>query len=178
MSNNGDWQSLYEVASNLRKEEIWSLDLPTLRYIQKRKIKYVFWKDVISSWFKHKEIYIDDIDIRTYPIWNSNFLNNKNLLCHKQEFEEKGLTLINDVLDNTGTLMGFDTFKRTFDLKINFVDYYSVIHSIPRSYRIFLSTNKKKLKGGDTVQVYAKLLIMKKVCRKSYWTLMNTIKVK
>ena len=100
-------------------------------------------------------------------------------MCYKQEFEEIGLTLINDVLDNTGILMEYDTFKRTFDLKINFVDYYSLIHSIPRSYRIILSTNKKKLKGGETVQkVYAKLLIMKKVCRQSYWTLMNTIKVK
>ena len=67
------------------------------------------------------------------------------------EFEEKGLTLINNVLDNTGTLMGYDTFKRTFDLKINFVVYYSLIHSIPRPYRIFLSTNKKKLEIGRPV---------------------------
>ena len=70
--------------------------------------------------------------------------------------------------------MGYDTFKRTFDLKINFVDYYSLIHSTPISYRIILSTDKKKLKGGKTVQqVYAKLLIMKKVCRQTYWTLMT-----
>ena len=156
------------MASNLRKEDVWSLDLPSLGYIQKRKIKSVFWKDV-----KDKEIYIDNIDIRTYAIWNSNFLKNKNLLCYKQEFEEKSITLINNVLDNTFILMGYDTFKRTFDLKINFVDYYSLIHSIPRSYRIILSTNKKT-EGGETVQqVYAKLLIMKKVCRHSYWTLTN-----
>ena len=38
VSNNGDWQSLHEVASNLKKEEIWSLDFPSLGYIQKRKI--------------------------------------------------------------------------------------------------------------------------------------------
>ena len=72
VSNNGDWHSLYEVASNLRKEEIWSLDFSSLGYIQKRKIKNVFWKDVISAWLKYKGIYIDNIDITTYPIWNSN----------------------------------------------------------------------------------------------------------
>ena len=111
-----------------------------------KKRRNVFWKVVIRTWLKYKEIYIDNIDIRTYLIWNSNFLNNKNLLCHKQECEEKGLTLINNVLDNTGNLLGYDTFKRTFNLQINFVDYYSLIHSIPRSYRIILSTRKQKLK--------------------------------
>ena len=77
LSSNGDWQSLYEMASNLRKEEIWSLDLPSLGYIQRRKIKNVFRKDVISAWLKYEEIYIVNIDIRTYPIWNSDFINNK-----------------------------------------------------------------------------------------------------
>ena len=77
LSSNGDWQNLYEMASNLRKEEIWSLDLPSLGYIQRRKIKTVFWKDVISAWLKYEKIYIDNIDIRTYLIWNSDFINNK-----------------------------------------------------------------------------------------------------
>ena len=39
------------------------------------------------------------------------------MLCRKEELEEKGLALIYDVLDNTGNLVGYDTFKRTFDIK-------------------------------------------------------------
>ena len=89
-------------------------------------------------------------------------MNYKNLLCHRRKCEGKGSTLINNAFDNTSNLMGYDTFKTTFDLNVNFVDYYSLIQSIPRSNRIILSTIKKKLKRGEIIQVYAKLLIKKR----------------
>ena len=49
----------------------------------------------------------------------------KNLLCQKDELYSKGLRYISDILDDIGEIMGFTTFTSKFDIKTNFVDFYS-----------------------------------------------------
>ena len=42
------------------------------------------------------------------------------------------LVYINDLLTGMGEFMGYENFQEIYNLKINFVDFYSLMHSIPR----------------------------------------------
>ena len=107
------------------------LDLLSLHNM-KSQVKNLFWKEVFWAWITYKEISIDEIDVKTFPIWNSHFLKNNNIFMKKTELEKKGLVYINDLLTDMGELMGYNNFQEIYNLKINFVDFYSLMHSIPR----------------------------------------------
>ena len=92
----------------------------------------------------------------------------------KTEFERKGLVYINDM----GELMGYDNFQDTYNLNINFVDFYSLMISIPRPWKTEILWQKYKIIGQVTQTCLEGILNMKKVCKETYWKIMNTIKPK
>ena len=53
----------------------------------------------------------------------------------RSSFEAEGLIYFNDLFDANGTLYGYENFVNSFAVNINFVDFYSLMHSIPRNYR-------------------------------------------
>ena len=117
------------------------------------------------AWITYKEISIDEIDVKTFPIWNSHFLQNNNIIMKKTELEKKGLVYINDLLTDMGELMGYENFQEINNLKINFVDFYSLMHSIPRPWKTEILQQKNKIIGQVTQTCLEEILNMKKVCR-------------
>ena len=144
----------------------------------KSQVKNLFWKEVLWAWIKYKAISIDKIDVRTFPIWNSHFLQNNNIIMEKTEFERKGLVYINDLLTEMGELMGYDNFQEIYNLNINFVDFYSLMHSIPSPWKIKILQQKNKIIGQVTQTCLEEILNVKKVCIETYWKIMDTIKPK
>ena len=173
----GLWQDLFESSIVSNRKNIWMQDLLSLHKM-KRKVKNLFWKEVISAWVSYKEISIDEIDVRTFPIWNSHFLQNSNIIMKKNEFKKRGLVYINDLLTDMGELMGYDNFQETYFLNINFVDFYSLMHSIPRPWKTEILQQKYKIIGQVTQTCLEETLTMKKVCKETYWKIMDTIKPK
>ena len=96
----------------------------------------------------------------------------------KTELEKKGLVYINDLLTDMGELMGYDNFQEIYNLKINFVDFYSLMHSIPRPWKMEILQQKNKIIGQVTQTCLEEILNMKKVCKETYWKIMDTIKPK
>ena len=86
------------------------------------------WKDVLQSWDIFKLQFGQNIDC----IWEIFFMKNKNLIIRSAEMMQKGGRYVNDILTNTGQLLGYNEFKETYPIAINFVDFYGVMHSIPR----------------------------------------------
>ena len=153
------------------------LDLLSLHNM-KRQVKNLFWKEVFLAWIRYKEISIDEIDVKTFPIWNSYFLQNNNIIMKKTELEKKGLVYINDLLTDMGELMGYKNFQEIYNLKINFVDFYSLMHSIPRPWKTEILQQKNKIIGQVTQTCLEEILNMKKVCKETYLKIMDTIKEK
>ena len=85
---------------------------------------------------------------------------------------------INDLLTDMGELMGYDNFQETYFLNINFVDFYSLMHSIPRPWKTEILQQKYKIIGQVTQTCLEETLTMKKVCKETYWKIMDTIKPK
>ena len=112
----------------------------------KIKIKNTFWKDVFKAWQSDKTIFEKEINIRTYPLWDTYFLTNTNIINRKEEFQSKGINIINDLLHVSGGLIGLDDFKLAKAININFIDFYSLTHCLPRSWRENFIRDAVKLK--------------------------------
>ena len=160
------WQDLFESSIMINRKYIWMQDLLSL-YNMKSQVKNLFWNEVFWAWIKYKEISIDEIDVRTFLIWKLYFLQNNNIIMKKTEFERNSLVYIN----NLGELMGYDNFQEIYNLKINFVDCYSLMHSIPRPWKKEILQQKNKIIGQVTQTCLKEILNMKKCVKRHIGTL-------
>ena len=88
------------------------------------------------------------------------------MIKRSQEFQNFGITHLNDLISPAGGLFGYENFVRTFNLTFNFVDFYSLMHSIPRKWKEQL---QEKLEINSVCQdVLESLLKMHKVCKETY----------
>ena len=69
-------------------------------------------------------------------------MKNKNLIIRSAEMMQKGVRYVKDIFTNTGLLLGYNDFKETCPIAINFVYFYGMMHSIPRDW---LKVHKRKL---------------------------------
>ena len=143
----------------------FELDIESLQCLR-RKLSNTFWKNVLEAWVEYKKELCENIDPRTYYIWDSYYIRNKNLVKRSQELQHKGITHLNDLISPSGGLFGYEEFVRKFNLKLNFVDFYSLIHSIPRKWREQL---QEKLDTNVVCQdVLESVMKMHKVCGVTY----------
>ena len=63
-------------------------------------------------------------------------------------------------------MFGYESFVKAFNIKINFVDFYSFLHSIPRKWKDCLQVRLER--SYIKQNVLETLLKMSKVCRQSY----------
>ena len=74
--------------------------------------------------------------------------------------------------------MGYNDFQNTYRMKINFVAFYSLIHSIPTKGKAIIRDHRHKIKGPIFQPVLNKVLAMPKVCKGTYWKLISTLVIK
>ena len=74
-----------------------------------------------------------------------------------------GLFFINDLLTDMGEFMGYDNFQETYNLNMNFVDFYSLMHSNPRPWKTEILQQKYKTKGQVTQTCLKEILNIKSV---------------
>ena len=60
-----------------------------------------------------------------------------------QTWLRKCIYFINDLLKNDGELMNFAEFGNQYQLKVNFVDYYTVIEAVPLHWKRLCRNNNK-----------------------------------
>jgi len=65
--------------------------------------------------------------VRLENVYYILFKKNPNLLFRKQEFINKGVEYINDLLDEYGLFLTYESFTLKYSIKINFLDYNSLI---------------------------------------------------
>ena len=81
----------------------------------------------------------------------------------------------NDLLNERGEIYGYDEICTLLNKRLNFVDYYSLKHSIPRKWRSGL---KDKLHKNEIVQqALVNLLKLQKTCRGVYQTFLKKLQV-
>jgi len=147
ISTDGGWQRLFQDTICNEKVLIWQLDNKSLCEMSERT-RNMFWKEVIQSWKEFVCQYEKaDRSVISYPIWNTYFLKNRNLLTMKNKLIECGITCIQDLLNEDRDFLRVSEFNKKYKVCLNFMDYKSLIHSIPVDWRhkIFLQAEEINL---------------------------------
>ena len=131
-----------------------------------------FWRNVIAHWRYFITLHPYEVDLRKIPIFGSNLLNNDNLLIKRSSFEAEGLIYFNDLFDANGNLYGYENFVNSFAVNINFVDFYSLMHSIPRNYR---TLDKIEIPHDYCCEPLGVILKTSKVCKNTYQTMVSKL---
>ena len=115
---------IFQNIFNYEKHSVWFLDTCSVQKFQSR-VKNSFWSDMLKAWRWYKIIGEKDINVRTYPLWDTNFLTNTNITTRKLEFQSRNINILNDLLHESD--------RATYDLNINFLDFYFLTYCLPRS---------------------------------------------
>ena len=101
-----------------------------------------------------------------------------------KEWFAKGIRTINDLLDNDGRFLSFESFQNKFDLtRTNFLQFYQVIHAIPQNIvskalaiAMKLSSSSSEFESNSTLfdlEPEVKLNFTTMKSREFYWLFVN-----
>ena len=79
------------------------------------------------------------------PLWNNlNITIDKKITC-RIGWINKGVRFVNDLLDESGCLLTPDTIKNKFNLNCSYLEIYSIIGGIPKSWKTSVRDSGRKL---------------------------------
>ena len=99
-------------------------------------------------------------------------MTNPNLNSRSTEMISKGVAYVNDLLSQSGVCLGYNDFREKYQIKINFVDFYSLTHSIPRQW---LENCKTKLNECDMKQIFLQNFLQQKHTSKWVYQKLRTL---
>jgi hypothetical protein len=138
-------------------------------------IKNEFVKNVVHSWCT---VAYDPAPavFQNQIIWNNSFIKIDNKIQFNSNWYNNGVKYVKDIFSAEGNVLGFHEFIAKYPgLKSNFMEYFSVIHAIPTTWR-------KKNNFADRVNILSQqedllneICIKNKVCRFIQKTCVNQI---
>ena len=129
-----------------------------------------FYRDIISHWQKIKNINPKTKgDVLNQIIWNNQFIRVNKLSVFFPAWNKVGIEKLSCLFDNEGnTLLSLTTFMQKYNVKCNFLQYYSLLSAIPQEWKTML---KQECSLPSTE--YVTPSIEKLTCKIIYNTLLN-----
>ena len=112
--------------------------------------------------FKTDEI----LKILQFTLWNSWFLQNDNLKLRQEELISKGCVCIGDLYDESMNILTYNNFCTQF-VQINFLDYASLVMSIPTTWKRIISAVDERPVAG-VPELFYQIIQNPKTCRFAY----------
>lgn len=113
-------------------------------------------------------------DCMYYPIWNSSFCEVKGIHSLKTELKNNGLNYVKDLMDNNGEKLGYQDFRNKFNVNVNFVDFYSLMHCINHEWKCINITNMEN--NGRVKKFIDQIRMSTKVCKYIYSDMIQNVK--
>ena len=138
--------ALYCINPKINNQEIWYLNLDK-RDLGSFCKPNEFWKCVMEAWCEYNFHTVDEINKMLHQrIWfNSHIRVNDKPIFYKT-LMDKGIMEIMDIIDvNTNDFYTYEQLTQTFNVKIPFVDYFSLIDAIPRTWKQMLKSQPIEL---------------------------------
>ena len=131
-------------------------------------IKNKFWYDMVHSIIKLNTTmkYNNAMQLQNMPLWHNSAIN----IEYRKKWEEKGIMLINDVLNDEGGILTIEALKSK-DLYMHFLDYSRLKLSIIKILEI--DGQYKKLPGPFFPRILFEVGLAQKGCGRIYNRLMN-----
>ena len=133
-SYESDWKILISnILPFLSKKMFRSLNRKSL-YSLSSKTKNPFWKDVINAWGDYIGDPIELTDFLLQPLWNNSFVKISNKYVYWKRWIDAKIFYIYDILKNDGNFLSYTEFCQMFNVRINFIDYFSIVSTIPKNW--------------------------------------------
>ncbi|KAJ7387353.1 hypothetical protein OS493_004344 [Desmophyllum pertusum] len=137
-----------------------------------------FYKQIMECFLELKCIY----DLNEYQEFI--LFNNKDILIggkpvFYQDWFEKGVYSICDIIDFNGKYLSFESFRLKFPVKSNFLVYFQILSAIPKRLlekaKTYPNTKQIFTQGVTTFQLSSSLSIdlSKLKCKDYYWLFLN-----
>ena len=170
-----DWKNLYMSAFGYWKD-VWLFDKKSVKHFA-TNLHNPFWKDVLKAWAE----FINDTsgadDYMKQPLWdNLNITIDKKITC-RIGWINKGVRFVNDLLDESGCLLTPDMIKNKFNLNCSYLEIYSIISAIPRSWKTYIRDSGRKLKKVSSKKL-EEIFTKKKYTKITYSAILQTVAAK
>ena len=97
-----------------------------------------YWQDVATATPKNKN------EVLSQPIWSNRFLTVNKKMVFFPHWYQAGIKQILDLFDSCeGHFLPFNSFCNKFNVKCNFLQYYSILSSIPQNWKKVLQEGSK-----------------------------------
>ena len=105
-----------------------------------------FWKHILESWVQYIHSFkIDTLSKTIYsPLWGNSLINGTgNYIIN--EWYNKGIRNVIDLIDENGQFYEFQRLQETYEIHGTYLDYMQLINSIPRLWRDLINENSIKV---------------------------------
>ena len=97
-----------------------------------------YWQDIATATPKNKN------EVLSQPIWNNRFLTVNKKMVFFPHWYQAGIKQISDLFDSCeGHFLPFNSFCSKFNVKCSFLQYYSILSSIPQNWKKLLQECSK-----------------------------------
>ena len=110
-----------------------------------KDIRNPFWKNVLESWIQYiRSVKTDNlVKIMYSPLWDNTQINeNGNYIVN--EWNNKGIRNIMDIIDGNGLIYEFQELKQRYDIPGTYLYYMRLINKIPRMWRDMINEDSRK----------------------------------
>ena len=111
-----------------------------------KDLRNPFWKNILESWSQYiRSFKIDSLVKVIYsPLWGNSQINgNRNDIVN--EWYNKGIRNVIDLIDENGLMHDLQTLKDLYNIHGTYLDYAHLINRIPRLWRETIIENSRKI---------------------------------
>ena len=101
-----------------------------------------FYKNILREWFALKEDPQNVADVQREVIWNNRSIKIDNKSIFYRKLYHRGMVFINDIINEHGNFISYQTLIDRFGKFISEYDYLSLKHAIPVKWKRILDVNE------------------------------------
>ena len=154
-----------------------NLDFNRLCFLgPEKQLKNRFWNEVFEAWKEFKDIVeVNEDNIGSTSIWNNENIKVANVKVIYNDWINKGVLIVDDLLLEDNTFMSFQEFKNKFNINTNFLIYHGLISAIKKFHR---NMNNKLFKKciGPVMPLLLKSILDRQKGSKNMYKILNCSK--
>ena len=139
-SDSDNWSTLSRINFN----KLFSLGDSYIKTVI-NDLRNPFWKHILESWVQYiRSFKIDNLVKIIYSPLCGNSLINRNGNYIINEWYNKGIRNVIDLIDENGLFYQFQTLQERYGIHGTYLDYMQLINRIPRLWRDIINENSEK----------------------------------
>jgi hypothetical protein len=154
------------------------LSRQSLSYLNQNLICSSFYKQILQNWYEFYSIEPNEKFLYYESLWNNKYILINNKPAFYKHWQSNGITCIKDILDAKNNIISIQNISSKFKVHISAMDYNSIVHAIPHSWKDSLKNNDITFTQPKPGEIYVgnTSYFMSTLCNQTiYWHLLENI---